>query len=155
MQSNTIPYEINNEEVVLNLWAYSDEYGNIQRIAGKAYVLDGEDVDKLNILRQLSRTDFLSAKWYPVPKNFNLKGYNGDELKGVAQAFQVSDPYINGILFDEVMSALAKELPEHLRLFGDDYQRFTIKLPESPLCITTIVVEYSDGSLVPMVEANR
>ncbi|MDP1958608.1 MAG: hypothetical protein Q8K03_02535 [Methylotenera sp.] len=49
MQSNTIPYEINNEEVVLNLWAYSDEYGNIQRIAGKAYVLDGEDVDKLNI----------------------------------------------------------------------------------------------------------
>ena len=108
----------------------------------------------MDILRQLSITDFLSAKWYPVPKNFKLHGQDGDELKGAAQAFQVSDPYINVILFDEVMSALAKELPEHLRLFGEDYQRFTIKLPESPLCITTIVVEYSDGSLVPMV-ANK
>ena len=30
------PYIISNEEVVLNFWAFSDEHGNVQRIAGKA-----------------------------------------------------------------------------------------------------------------------
>ena len=37
MQSTTVyPYIISNEEVVLNFWAFSDEHGNVQRIAGKA-----------------------------------------------------------------------------------------------------------------------
>lgn len=154
MELNTIPYEINNEEVVLNLWAYSDEYGYIQRLAGKAYVLDGGDDDKLKILRQLSKTDFLSATWYPVPQNFKLTGQDGDVIQGVAQASQLNDPYISGILFDEVMTSLAKELPKQLRLVGEDYVSFTIKLPDSPLSVRTIVVENNDGSLVPMV-ANK
>ena len=147
----TNPYQRFNPELVLNLWAYSDEYGAIVRIAGKGYVMDGKDSDKLNLLRQLSCTDFLSAKWFPVPKNFNLSGPNGEKMKGVAQASQINDPYVNGILFGNVMDMIANEFPEQLRSIKDEYQRFKLELPESPLCVTTIVIEKSDGQLVPMV----
>ena len=143
-------YNIVNQEVVLNLWAYSDEQGNIQRLAGKAYVIDGEDPHKLNLLKQLSCTDFLSTKWYPVPKNFNLSSEHGN-IKGVAQAAHISDPYINGLLFSDVIDAIANSLPEQLRMSSDGYQRFRLVLSESPLCVTTVVIEESDGQLVPMV----
>jgi hypothetical protein len=33
-------------EVVLNLWAYVDEDGYIYRLAGKYYVMDGDDEEK-------------------------------------------------------------------------------------------------------------
>lgn len=153
MQSTLYPYMISNEEVVLNFWAFSDEFGNVQRISGKAYVLDGKDPDKLDILRLLSKTDFLSAKWFPVPKNFNLTNSDGETLKGVVQATQLNEPYIRGILFNEVMNSIENELPEQLRISDTGYERFTMKLPESPLCITTIVIEQSDGTLVPMISS--
>jgi len=151
LSQSTQPYQITDPEVVLNLWAYSDEYGNVQRLAGKAYVMDGDDLHKLRLLRLLATTDFLSAKWFPVPKNFNFSGSNGEKLNGVVNASLISDPYTNGILFGEVMDRAAKELPVQLRLMGEDYQRFALELPESPLCVTTLVIEYQDGRLVPMV----
>ena len=147
----TRPYEIINPEVVLNLWAYSDEYGYVQRLAGKAYILDGDDGQKLSLLRQLSMTDFMSAKWFHVPSNFNLNDPDGKDLKGVAHASLISDPYTNGVLFREVMDSIAHHLPEQLRLIGEDYQRYLLELPESPLCVTTLVIEKQDGRLVPMI----
>jgi hypothetical protein len=49
-----------------------DENGCIFRLAGKAYVMDGDDNEKLSLLRRLSATDFLSAAWHKVPSNFVL-----------------------------------------------------------------------------------
>ncbi len=145
------PYQISNPELVLNLWAYSDEYGNIMRIAGKGYVMDGDDSHKLNLLKQLSCTDFLSAKWYPVPKNFSLIGDGEKQMKGVAHTSEIFDPYANGILFGDVMNAIEKQFPEQLRVINEDYEKFKIELSESPLCVTTVVIEHSNGDLVPMV----
>lgn len=31
------------------------------------------------------------------------------------------------------------------------YKKFRMNLPESPLCVTTVVMEFEDGRLVPMV----
>ncbi|HQO17073.1 MAG TPA: hypothetical protein PLG02_08935, partial [Methylotenera sp.] len=99
--------------------------------------MDGDDTEKLEILRVLAKTDFLSAEWFPVPKNFNLTNTDGQTLKGVAQASRLGDPYVSGILFNEVMNDIEKNLPEQLRLHGAEYQRFNMQIPESPLCITT------------------
>lgn len=147
----TKEYQINNPEVVLNLWAYSDEDGNVMRLAGRGYVMDGDDSSKLKLLKQLSCTDFLSVGWYPVPQNFKLVDSSGDEMNGVASAAQVSDPNVSGILFKQVMDLIAGALPEQMNSVGEGYQRSKLELPESPLCITTILIEKDDGRIVPMI----
>lgn len=148
---NSTPQENTNQEVVLNLWAYADEDGYIMRLAGKAYVLAGSDDNKLWLLRQLSATDFLSAPWFPVSKNFKLLRPDGEEMAGVATASMLSDPASHEALFSPVMDALSDALPEQANMTERGYRKFRMNLPESPLCVTTVVMEFEDGRLVPMV----
>ena len=48
--SGARPQTLRNPEVVANLWVYADEAGYVARIAGKVYVLDGSDREKLDLL---------------------------------------------------------------------------------------------------------
>ena len=93
----TRPRPLNNPEVVLNLWAYADEGGYIVRLAGKAYVMDGSDEEKLAQLHALSATDFLSATWQSVPKNFTVTNADGEEMHGVAHSSMISDENSHGV----------------------------------------------------------
>jgi hypothetical protein len=140
-------------EVVLNLWAYVDEGGYIPRLAGKSYVMDGNDEEKLALLRALSRTDFLSAEWCKVPSNFQITNPNGQTMTGIATASMLSDPISHSHLFSQLLENLAKSLPEQLRGCSDGYEQFRLELPQDPLCVTTMIMEYDDGSLVPMVSS--
>jgi len=138
-------------EVVLNLWAYVDEAGYILRLAGKSYVMEGDDDEKLAVLRALSRTDFLSAAWCKVPPNFEILEPNGQRITGVATASMLSDPISHSHLFSTLLQDLANSLPDQLRSHDGGYEQFRLNLPQDPLCVTTVVMEYDDGSLVPMV----
>lgn len=140
-------------EVVLNLWAYADRAGNIVRLAGKAYVMDGEDEQKLELLRQLSATDFLSAPWHKVPERFSVVYPDGERLSGVAHVSLLSAPESHEHLFGSLMDLLAERLPEQMRSINAEYQRFRMHLPQAPLTVTTVVVEHEDGRLEPMVSS--
>jgi hypothetical protein len=145
--------DLQNPEVVLNLWAYVNEGGYIQRIAGKFYVLDGTDQQKLAALRQLSGSDFLSAPWHPVPKSFRITNPDGEELLGVAHVSMLPDPNTHPNLFGQLMDELATHVPTLLRSIDGEYKTFKLELPEAPLCVTTQILEFEDGRLVPMVSA--
>lgn len=138
-------------EVVLNLWAYASADDYIMRLAGKTYVMQGEDEDKLALLRLLSATDFPSAPWCKVPANFKLINSDGSEMVGVAATSSLSDPYSHGHLFGSLIEDLAQALPEQLQSISGEYSQFRLELPENPLTITTLVVEHEDGRLVPMI----
>lgn len=140
-------------EVVLNLWAYVDEGGYIPRLAGKSYVMDGNDDEKLALLRALSRTDFLSAEWCKVPSNFKITNPDGQTMTGIATASMLSDPISHSHLFKQLLENLADSLPQQLRGCADGYEQFRLELPQDPLCVTTVIMEYDDGSLVPMVSS--
>ena len=153
-QAKTHESPLVNPEVVLNLWAYADKAGYVMRIAGKVYVMQGSDEQKLRLLKMLSGTDFLAARWEKVQQNFSLNAPDGKVMKGVAHASMVNDPNSHGVLFKYVIDGLDASLPEQLRCVDGDYEKFRLKLPEDPLCVTTIVMEYEDGSLVPMVSGS-
>jgi hypothetical protein len=144
------PRELKNPEVVANLWVYSDEAGYVGRLAGKAYVLDGTEREKLDLLRQLAATDFLSAEWMPIPENFGVTNHNGERLR-YAQLSMLSDEYAKSILVGPLLEKLATSLPEQLREVEGEYQPFTLQMPEAPLTVLTVIVEYPDGRLLPMV----
>jgi hypothetical protein len=142
-------------EVVLNLWAYVDEGGYIPRLAGKAYAMDGDDEEKLALLRVLSRADFLSAEWCQVPANFEIINSDGQTIKGIATASMLSDPITHSHIFSQLLEKLANALPQQLRACVDGYEQFGLELPQDPLCVTTVIIEYDDGRLVPMVSTDQ
>lgn len=150
-QRTTRPKPLESPEVVLNLWAYAGEDGYVMRLAGKAYVMDGDDAEKLELLHKLACTDFLAAPWEKVPPNFKLTNPEGKQMTGIAHASMLSDAYGQGALFGPLIEALAKALPEQVRSVKGDYQSFRLELPQDPLTVMTVVMEYEDGRLVPMV----
>lgn len=83
---------LDNPEVVINLWAYSGEEGTILRLAGKTFVMQGADAEKLALLRQLAASDFLSAPWHKVPANFTTQDDDRGVMHGVAHASMIGDP---------------------------------------------------------------
>lgn len=148
--SRASPYHLNNPEVVANLWVYADEAGYIARVAGKVYVLDGSDQEKLDLLRRLAATDFLSAEWMPVPKNFEVIGPNGERLR-YAQLSMLSYEYSKSLLVGPLLEKLAASIPEQLQEVEGEYRQFKLEMPDAPLTVLTVVVEHPDGRLVPMV----
>ena len=42
-------------------------------------------------------------------------------------------------------------MPKQARTANGGYEAFSLKLPEDPLTVTTVVMEMDDGRLVPMV----
>ncbi|TKB07455.1 hypothetical protein [Desulforhopalus sp. IMCC35007] len=138
-------------EVVLNLWAYTTEYGHVMRISGKTYTLQGSDQEKLKLLRCLSASDFVSVPWRKVPANFKQISPDGQEIRGVASASLLSDPISHSHIFGPLIEELAASLPEQICSYGGEYRKFKMELPADPLAVTTIVIEQEDGQLVPMV----
>lgn len=142
-------------EIVLNLWAYSDEEGYIQRLAGKCYALHGTDSEKLSVLRSLAKSDYLSAHWEPVPKNYRLVNTDGSELLGVATTNHVQDRDASAHLFGDLINRLEVTLPEQLLCSDGQYRVLQLKIPQEPLMITTVVIEQNDGRLVPVLNPPR
>lgn len=148
--SGASPRPLSNPEVVANLWVYADEAGYIARVAGKAYVLDGTDREKLDLLQRLAATDFLCAEWMAVPENFGVIEPNGERLR-YAQLSILSDEYAKSVLVGPLLEKLATSVPKQLREVNGEYRSFTLQMPEAPLTVLTVVVEYPDGRLVPMI----
>ena len=148
---HTTARPLEDPEVVINLWAYSGEDGTILRLAGKTYVMQGTDAQKLALLRQLASSDFLCTPWDKVPANFTIQHNEFGEMKGTAHASMMSNPQYHESLFGPLIEKLAQEIPEQVRSVNGEYQKFRLDLPQEPLCISTIVIENEDGTLVPMV----
>lgn len=142
---------LHDPEVVLNLWAYAGSDGYVRRLAGKAYVMDGDEEQKVALLRSLSSTDFLSATCEAVPKSFRLMDLNGRLLQGVTLHSIIGIRAYHSRLFGPLMERLAQGLPEQAKKVAGTYSKFRMELPEDPLTVTTVVVEYDDGRLVPVV----
>lgn len=143
-------HPLSNPEVVANLWVYADEAGYVARVAGKVYVLAGSDREKLDMLKRLSATDFLSSEWMPIPENFGVIGSDGERMR-YAQLAVLSDEYSKSALVGPLLEKLAASVPEQLREVDGEYRRFKLEMPEAPLTVLTVVLEHPDGRLVPML----
>lgn len=55
------------------------------------------------------------------------------------------------MMFGLLIESLAQSLPEQVCSANGEYRKFRLELPDNPLSVSTLVMEYEDGSLVPMV----
>jgi hypothetical protein len=121
------------------------------RLAGKAYVMDGDDSQKLSLLHQLAATDFLSAKWEKVPERFTVVHPDGTKISGVFRASLLNDTFHQSQIFAELIETLARELPTDLQREEEGYKGFRMEMLADPLVVTTVVVKMDDGQLIPMI----
>jgi len=79
-------------EIVINLWAiYDAGMRVIYGLSGKAYNMSGSDAEKLELLKKLSATDYVTAKRYKIPDRFKITYANGVEKSGVVFLTAVSE----------------------------------------------------------------
>jgi hypothetical protein len=148
-----LPTPVGDPEIVLNLWVFADVYGDVFRIAGKAYAAEGSDDEKYALLRSLARCDFLTAESRPVPHNFGFVGSGGKKVSGVAHASDIHFPPAHKALFLELIEKLEREVPVQFRQKNGEVETFRLTRSERPLTVTTIILE-SGGQFFPLESGN-
>lgn len=138
-------------EICLNLWYYVDQSGIVLRLAAKAYALSGSDEEKLAALHHMAGTDHLTATLGAVPQRFTLTSEHGT-IPGAIPASAVFDDH--GALFGPLMDQIERDLPKGIRSVNDNYEQFTVRIPQDPLCVTTGVFEEQNGELIARVQTN-
>lgn len=140
-------------ELVFNLWAFADiDTGFVYALAGRAYRLDGEDDEKLEVLHRLSFTDFHLANRYVLPKRFKTSTNDGT-LEGVTSINMVNDP--NAELFEDVFQDLESGFPPLLIPRSGESKLADRKqmVPQDPLSVRTILFEDEFGRISTMLPA--
>jgi hypothetical protein len=139
-----------NSEFIVNLWAiYDCSTGCIYGLAGRTYFASGSDAEKLSLLRSLSATDYVTAKRYGLPDRFQISFADGTIKKGVTPTFTVFDS--NSQLFEVIFKNIESDLPPIPDFSGEDFRAIAQKLPEAPLCCTTILYEDEMGKIRPLL----
>lgn len=134
------------DELIVNLWAaYDAETGLVYALSGKVYLASGNDQEKLNLLRVLSRTDHLTAKRYQVPSRFEVRFPNGAVKKNVTWLNAIYDPNAN--LFEDMFRILESDLPPLTSISNGELVQARQNLPENPLCIVTTLYEDEKGKV--------
>ena len=139
-----------NAELVINLWAiYDASTGLVNSLAGRAYNIHGSDKEKLALLKNLSATDYVTAKRYNVPKRFKVVCPDGTEKTGVTFLNLVNNP--NAQLFEDIFRNIESELPPIPDFSTSEFQHVKQKLPDDPLCIITVLYEDEVGGIRPII----
>ena len=143
-------------ELVANVWPVADQLtGLVQRFVMRAYALDADDATISRTLTALAASDFLMARVFAIPKNFQEVTQHGD-LQGC-----VSLP-----LFHQYQSAI---LDQAFRLFESRHaqlQGISVSgpepvgigqlpsFPENPYLLVTVLLETPDGRLIPQLSTS-
>lgn len=137
-------------ELIVNLWAiYDSTSGFVYGLSGRAYNCSGTDEQKLALLKQLAATDYISAKRYEVPERFSVSYPDGSVKSKVTFLNAVSDPQAQ--LFEDMFKNIESELPPLPFFSESEYTTRKQKLPDDPLCVTTILYEDEQGNIQPII----
>ncbi|KZY60183.1 hypothetical protein A3742_09060 [Oleiphilus sp. HI0071] len=137
-------------EIVFNLWAHYDSSSQvIYSLSGKAYVMEGSEREKLDLLKTLSKTDYSTAERLAVNKRFVVNMPDGTTRQRVTLTSTLQDPAAQ--LFEEVFQYLERQLPPLPDFSGPEVRFLSQKIPDAPLCVTTLLYEDSSGNIRPII----
>jgi hypothetical protein len=134
-------------EVIVNLWYYVDENKEfIFSLAGRGYIADGTDEEKIELLKKLSTTDYPNAICRFVPNRYKVH-YAGKTQAGIAPVSELDNPSTQ--LFEEIYQGIEADMErlanlQHLPLDG-------LKIPENPLFVMTALYRDDYGEVQPYV----
>jgi len=138
-------------ELVANIWPIMDRHtGIIQRFAARAYAMRaGDDELVATVLRGLARTDFHTAKQYPVPERVQMLR-RGSKMCGATLPAGFND-YAAQIV-DAALEDMADSCPDVVGFSMEggvpEGVSLGLRFSMDPYLAVTHLVEFEDGSLV-------
>lgn len=137
-------------ELIFNLWAiYDSGAGVVYGLAGRAYAVTGTDREKLDFLKSISGTDYVTAKRYRVPDRFSINFSDGDTHRGVTYLSAVHDP--SAQLFEEMFKNIENDLPPIPSFSDGGHAAVKQAVPQDPLCVVTVLFEDELGNIRPII----
>lgn len=138
--------EMDNPEIVFNLWFVYDEMGMIYSLRARAYLGTGTEEDKLLLLQKFSTTDYLIAQPFAVPEQFHTTVV-GTRRTIVPVALGAAVDMIGGveIMFEEAFKALQSLMPAQTKL----------RVNQRPLVCITPLFGDSEGNIYPKHHGER
>jgi hypothetical protein len=129
-------------EVIFNLWYVYDDLGLIYSLRARAYVGQGTDEEKLELLRGFARTDYLIAQSFPVPARLQVSE-EGQEFP-VAPVSVLRDLDSPIAIFEEALRQLEAQFPAQSGLPG---------LTHPLVCVTPLFSD-ANGNIEPRFAAS-
>lgn len=107
-------------ELCFNIWYYLERNQTISAVAAKAYLLDGSEKQKADLLRYLSRHDYRTVPTYELPAAVRRRYPKGVPY-GALKELGVD------VIFKDVFEIIARSLQQGI-LFPDDKLFFATPL---------------------------
>ena len=133
-----------NPEIILNLWFVQDEEGIVYSLRARAYIGQGSDDEKLELLQRFAAVDYLIARPFPIPAAFHIRVGESGPTQAVAYR-RALDGLAPLAIFEDAISALNADLPAQTLL----------EIPAHPLVCLTTVVGDDDGSMRVVIGAKK
>lgn len=73
-------------------------------------------------------------------------------MRRCASLSAISNQESKALLVGQLLQKLAESLPQQLKEVDGEYIPFSMRMPDNPLTVLTVVVEYSDGRLLPVID---
>ncbi|GAB4093061.1 glycoside hydrolase family protein [Flaviaesturariibacter terrae] len=137
-------------ELCFNLWFLVDiATGLAYGWCGRVYALTGNEEAKLELLRQLAETDYVTATREKFPKEWKLVR-DGRTLEGyltIGQFNQALDQHLE--YFAGILEAALPPRPRYIHGPVPSAEPIAQYLPKDPLFVATVLMENDRGEIRP------
>lgn len=142
------------QEIVVNIWFTVDIATNLcYTWSIKPYALTGTDDQKIKILEMVAQSDYITVSQRKLPNHFCIISGN-EKITGVVQAGLIQNVFEGNV--DYFITEIEKDLAAISNTFSKTMQNSEMKLPSSPMYVSTIIVENDKGEIRPLTsEANK
>jgi hypothetical protein len=133
---------LDNSEIILNLWYVYDALGMIYSLRARCYIGSGSEEEKRALLRRFAPSDYLIAQPFPIPDEFHttFASEEGQRKLGIVPKEFVNFSEGASIIFEQVYCEMEKQLPAQTQL----------SIGQFPLvCITPLIAD-EDCKLTPI-----
>lgn len=137
----------------LNLWVYIDVRTSlVERVAGRAYVIDGTEDERYAVLKNLSTSDYATAETTGVPKRFvavpPVPGI--PSIEGAVHVDELQNPATMNAIFEPLLRKIEANLPQQFTFDGSgEPSVWKASIADNALFVVTGLLEQLDGTLVP------
>ncbi len=140
----------NNPELVFNAWFIIDIATNLSKyVILKPYCLEGNDEEKVNVLKTLAETDYTTSERIDFAQNCSVEIGN-KSLAGYTHKSLINSYFEMNI--DFFLNEMEKNLPKRIQFRGDVLGESNVieqKFPDTPLFVQTFLMENEYGEMKP------
>jgi hypothetical protein len=127
-------------ELIFNLWYVHNDRGIILCLIIREYIVSGTDQEKLNILKERGKYDWICSRIFDVPEKYHVTSFTPEGTKIV--------PFSHTLLLEQTKKGrgLFDEALETIKGWYRIYNNILIH-EDSPYYVTPLIIDHENRTL--------